>query len=217
MKIGIVGTGNMGRTLGLRWARAGHDVAFGSRDPVKAAAIAGEAESARAGDVDAAAGFGDVILYTVRGVLPSKLLRDPAALAGKIVIDCNNSDADPARPGEFLPAPVPTFAQQLAGDVPAARVVQAFNTVPHRVLELDREQLAPQRISVFVCSDDVAARTTAIRLAGDLGLVGVDCGELARSRLVDGVVDFIRFHIARMGRGPLTTISLGHAGASEQP
>jgi len=216
MKIGIIGTGNMGRALGVRWSAAGHEVLFGSRDRAKAAAAAGAASAgARTGDFDAAAAFGEVVLYTVRGVAPSQLLRDRDALAGKIVIDCNNSDADPARPGEFLPPPVPAFAEQLARDAPAARVVQAFSTVPHRVLERDRAQLAPHRISVFVCSDDAAARRVVIELANELGFVGVDCGELARARLVDGVTDFIRYHIAKQGRGPLTTISLGHAGDPE--
>lgn len=212
MKIGIIGTGNMGRTLGVGWSRVGHDVAFGARDPARAAAAAAAASpTARAGSLDDAAAFGDVVLYTVRGIAPSQLLRDRGALAGKIVIDCNNSDADPARPGEFLPPPVPSYAEQLARDAPAARVVQAFSTVPHRVLELDPAQLAPRRISVFVCSDHADARRVAIELAGELGLVGIDCGELARARLVDGVTDFIRYHIAVLGRGLFTTISLGSA------
>src|SRR5678815_4335674 len=89
-KIGIIGTGPMGRTLGAGWARGGHAVLFGSRDPAKAQAIAVES-SAQAGDTDAAAAFGDVVLYTVRDVLPAALLRRPRALDGKIVIDCNNS------------------------------------------------------------------------------------------------------------------------------
>jgi len=214
MKIGIIGTGDMGRTLGVRWAQAGHTVMFGSRDPAKAGAAALAAgPSARAGDTDAAAAFGDVVLYSVRGVLPSRLLRTPAALAGKIVVDCNNSEFDTAR-GEFAPAPIPAFAEQLALDVPGARVVQAFNTVPHRILELAREQLAPRRISVFVCADDAAAKATVAGLAEQLGFVAVDSGELRCARIVDGVVNFIRFQIATMGRGPLTTISLD--GVPEQ-
>jgi predicted dinucleotide-binding enzyme len=137
MKIGILGTGNMGRTLGVRWARAGHDVAFGARDRAKAEAA------------------------------------------------------------------------QLAQDAPGARVVQAFNTVPHRIIELDRRRLDALQVSMFLCSDDAAAKAIVARLAEDLGFVGVDSGELRRARIVDGVVDFIRFQIATMGRGPLTTISLG--------
>jgi predicted dinucleotide-binding enzyme len=70
-------------------------------------------------------GTGHMGLYTVRGALPSRLLREPGRLAGKVVIDCNNSDFDAAR-GEFAPPPVPAFAEQVALDVPGARVVQAF-------------------------------------------------------------------------------------------
>jgi predicted dinucleotide-binding enzyme len=218
MKIGIIGTGSMGLALGVRWAGVGHEVMFGSRDLAKAQAAARRASaSALSGDFDAAAAFGEVILYTVRGIRPSQVLRDPRTLAGKVVIDCNNSDADPRRPGEFDPAPVPSYPEQLARDVPAARVVQAFNTVPQRVIELPRAQLAPRRISVFVCSDDAAARATAIQLANELGFVGVDCGELERARIVDGVVNLIRFHIAKLGSGPLTTISLGNAGDGAAP
>jgi predicted dinucleotide-binding enzyme len=56
MRIGIIGTGNMGRALGLRWARGGHDVLFGSRDLSKAETAAASApNSAQAGDFDAAA------------------------------------------------------------------------------------------------------------------------------------------------------------------
>jgi predicted dinucleotide-binding enzyme len=92
MRIGIVGTGNMGQALGLRWARAGHEVLFGSRDLKKAKAIAADGSvSTQAGDFDAAAVFGEVVLYTVRDYFPSQLLKEPQALSGKIVIDCNNS------------------------------------------------------------------------------------------------------------------------------
>jgi predicted dinucleotide-binding enzyme len=80
--------------------------------------------------------------------------------------------------------------------------------VPHVILALPRERLAPRRISVFLCSDDASAKAIVAGLAGELGLVAVDSGELRRARIVDGVVDFIRFQIATMGRGPFTTISL---------
>src|SRR5215470_3703749 len=92
MKIGIIGTGNMGRSLGLAWARAGHEVLFGSRVLARAKAVAAHGSpSTRSGDFDSAAAFGEVVLYTIRDVFPSSLLREPSLLSGKIVIDCNNS------------------------------------------------------------------------------------------------------------------------------
>jgi hypothetical protein len=216
MKIGIIGTGNMGRALGLRWARVGHHVLFGSRDPSKAkAAAASGTVSTQAGNFDAAAEFGEVILYTIRDHLPSSVLEKPQALDGKIVIDCNNNAIlgldipDPDhRPGLHFTTPIPSLAERLAADVQNARVVEAFNTIPSKVIELDREKLAPHRISVFLCSDDAQAKSVVKGLAEELGFVGVDSGELERAQLVEAVADFIRFQIIAMGRGPFATISV---------
>jgi predicted dinucleotide-binding enzyme len=212
MKIGIIGTGNMGRTLGLRWAEAGHQVLFGSRDQGKASAVAGGHPGAAAGHFQEAAAFGEVILYTVRGVLPSQLLPDPGVLAGKTVIDCNNRDlGDDQRPAEWrfqAPLAGPSFTERLAADAPRARLVKAFGTIPHRVLEMGREALAPHQISVLLCANDPAARDTVKALVEDLGLVAVDSGGLERCALVDAVADFIRFQIGVMGMGVFTTISI---------
>jgi 8-hydroxy-5-deazaflavin:NADPH oxidoreductase len=223
MKIGIIGTGNMGSALGLRWARAGHQVLFGSRDLSKARAVAAAGSgSAQAGDFEDAAAFGEVVLYTVRDVLPSKLLRDPQVLFGKIVIDCNNSDIlgldipDPDhRPGFHFITPIPSLAERLAADAQGARVVKAFNTIPATVIELDREKLLPYRVSVFLCSDDPGAKSIVKGLAEELGFVPIDSGELERAPLVEVVADFIRFQIAGMGLGPFATISVNLVSEGE--
>jgi predicted dinucleotide-binding enzyme len=210
LKIGIIGTGNMGSALGLRWARNGHDVVFGSADRNKAKAIAAQGgEHARAGDLDEAAAFGEVLLYTVRDVRPSRLLRQPQVLAGKIVIDCNNSEL----PSDFrFDVPSPSLAERLATDIPDARVVKAFNTMAAQLIELNREALAPHQISVFLCSDDESAKRVVGTLAEELGFVAVDSGELERARLVESVADFIRFQIVGMGRGPFAAISVKVVG-----
>jgi 8-hydroxy-5-deazaflavin:NADPH oxidoreductase len=206
----------MGRALGVRWARRGHEVLFGSRDMSKAKAIAEKnPDSMQAGDFDAAAAFGDVILYTIRDHMPSSVLRDPQALSGKIVIDCNNSAIlgldipDPEqRPGIHFSTPIPSLAERLAADTPGARVVKAFNTMASQVIELDHDVLAQYRISVFLCSDYAQAKLVVKGLAEELGLACVDCGELERARLVESVSDFIRFQIIGMNLGPLATISV---------
>ena len=77
MKIGIIGTRNMGRALGLGWACVGHEVLFGSRDLNKAKAIAVKGTaSTQAGDFEAAAEFDEVALYTIRDRFPSSVLKD---------------------------------------------------------------------------------------------------------------------------------------------
>ena len=212
MKIGVIGTGNMGRTLGLRWAANGHEVLFGSRDRAKAEALARGHASVRAGDFDDAAAFGDVILFTARGTFPSALLRRPETLVGKVVIDCNNRDVgNDANPSEFRfdgAAPGRSLAEELAADIPQAKVVTAFNTIPHRVLELSREKLLPHRVSVFLCSDDADAKATVKSLVDELGFVGLDSGTLQHARLVANAADFIRFHIGPMGLGLFATLSI---------
>lgn len=103
------------------------------------------------------------------------------------------------------PCPFPSLAERLAADVPQARIVKAFNTMAAQVIELDRKILAPRRVSVFVCSDDAAAKAV---VSEELGFVAVDSGELERARLVESVADFIRFQIIGMHRGPFANISL---------
>jgi hypothetical protein len=80
-----------------------------------------------------------------------------------------------------------------------------------QVIELDHDELARRRISVFLCSDDARAKSVVKGLAEELGLVGVDCGELERAQLVEAVGDFIRFQIIGMRLGPFATISLNLA------
>jgi predicted dinucleotide-binding enzyme len=197
----------------------GHEVLFGSRDLNKAKAIAANgAGSTQAGDFESAAAFGEAVLYTIRDRFPSSVLKEPQALSGKILIDCNNSailgldvpDPD-KRPGIHFTTPVPSHAERLAADTPAARVVKAFNTMASQVIELDHGELARRRISVFLCSDHARAKSVVKDLAEELGFVGVDCGELARAQLVEAVGDFIRFQIIGMRLGPFATISLNLA------
>jgi predicted dinucleotide-binding enzyme len=70
----------------------------------------------------------------------------------------------------------------------------------------------------LLCADDLAAKATVKGLAEELGFVGIDCGPLKRSRVVDGATDFLRFQIGGMGLGPFAALSLnivGGAGASQ--
>ena len=74
MKIGIIGSGNMGRSLGILWAEQGHQVFFGGRTAEKGQAVAELAQhNTQGGTNDEAASFGDVLLYTVRGVHPAEV------------------------------------------------------------------------------------------------------------------------------------------------
>src|ERR1700716_3500463 len=92
MKIGIIGSGRIGTTLGGLWAKAGHEVMFSDRDPEQAKrAMASAGTRARVGSVKEAAAFGDAVLIAVPyAALPAVQSEAGAALKGKVVVDPNN-------------------------------------------------------------------------------------------------------------------------------
>jgi predicted dinucleotide-binding enzyme len=206
MKIGIIGSGNMGRALGILWAEQGHEMFFGARTSQKGQAVAEFAgRGTRGGTNDEAAAFGEVLFYSARGVNPAEVLASIEVLSGKILIDPNNS----AIPEGFAYEPiVKSLAETLAEQVPNAIVVKAFNTMAQEVFELAPEPLRQHRVSVFVASDDATARQTVMNLAEEIGFVPVDCGVLRNARLIEGLGDFIRFIIIGQQQGGCATISV---------
>jgi predicted dinucleotide-binding enzyme len=188
MRIGIVGLGPVGQTLGTIWARGGHEVAFGSRDAARAAEAARGLAGARATTQDQAAAFGEVVLWTPRGVMPA----DPDRLAGKIVIDPNNRGPGPSG-GYASPRPAgPSLAERLQAAAPRARVVKAFNTVVMRVLSEEPARLRASGAQVFLAGDDAQAKTVAAALAADAGLGAVDLGGLDAAWLAEAMADTFR-------------------------
>src|SRR3989442_10331243 len=93
MRIGIIGTGNVGATLGKRWAAAGHEVMFGAREPrsAKVMSLVGAAGAKmRAGSVADASRFGEVVVLATPFDATEAAVRQAGDLAGRVVIDCTN-------------------------------------------------------------------------------------------------------------------------------
>jgi 8-hydroxy-5-deazaflavin:NADPH oxidoreductase len=206
MKIGIIGSGNMGRSLGLLWAEQGHEVFFGARTAEKGQSVAEFAQhGAKGGTNDEAAEFGDVLLYSARGVDPAQVLTSTTILTGKILIDPNNA----AIPEGFAYEPIAkSLAETLAEQVPQAVVVKAFNTMAQEVFEIPTADLKAQQVSVFVAGDDAIAKQTVMQLAADIGFNPIDSGGLRNARLLEDVGDFIRFLIIGQQLGGYATISV---------
>ncbi len=117
--IAVIGSGNIGGTIGRALARAGLDVVFGSRDPL-ASKAAGET-AARVATVAEAVAEADTVLLAVPGGGVPALLRDHgAALDGKLVVDASNN----------FPGPVLNAAAAVAELAPGARYARAFNSQP---------------------------------------------------------------------------------------
>jgi len=130
VRIGIIGSGNMGRALGLRFSALGHEVAFGARKTEQAQLAAERAGGARAGTNEDAARFGEVLVWTMRERDPGAVLAEPSLLDGKVLICVNNRDYQAAREGARFEEAI---AEGLQANAPMARVVKAFNTIAMNV------------------------------------------------------------------------------------
>jgi predicted dinucleotide-binding enzyme len=214
MKIGIIGSGNMGRSLGIVWTELGHEVFFGGRDLEQARQAAALTQGkARYGTNDEAALFGEVLLYSLRAVAPSKALDRVDSLDNKIVIDLNNSEI----PTDFAYEPITiSHAEMLQQQIPRAHVVKAYNTFTQEIIELSPNRIRQFKVATFIAADDQNARKTVIELSRELGLDPIDCGPLRRARLLEGLADFIRFLMIGGGR-PDANFSIVDIPDAEKP
>ena len=186
MKIGIVGSGRVGGTLGEIWVKAGHQVMFSSLDLEHDKALAARlGPNARAGTPREAAAFGDALLISVPyGALP-QVGKDLADLIkGKVVIDTCNPF--PGRDGDIA-----NWARQKGAGLasaellPGARLVRAFNAVGYA--RLPEAAQRAQRDGMPIAGDDANAIAVASRLVRDIGYEPVLIGPLAMGRhLVPG-------------------------------
>jgi predicted dinucleotide-binding enzyme len=142
MKIGIIGTGNMGSGLGKQWAAKGHQVLFGSRDPQKAHTLADSVGAdASSGTYAEAVRFGEAVLLAV----PWRGVEDSIARAGsftdKILIDCTNPMT--ADYMSLLVGHTSSGAEEIARLAARARVVKAFNHIYAQIIH-SSPSLAPR-------------------------------------------------------------------------
>lgn len=184
MKIGIIGSGNVGGTLGKAWSWVGHHVVFGFRkvDKPRAKALLAEAaKTAKAGTIKDAVEASDVIVLATPWEATQDALASAGDLTGKIVIDATN----PLLPGlAGLSIGTTTSAGEKVGEwAKGARVVKAFNTVGFNIMA--DTSFPGGQAALFYCGDDAAAKKIVAQLAGELGFEALDAGPLAQSRVLE--------------------------------
>jgi 8-hydroxy-5-deazaflavin:NADPH oxidoreductase len=183
MKIAIIGAGNVGKALAGRFAKAGHAVVFGVRDPAAAKNAALPHPALR---VTEAAATADAVVLATSWAGTEAACRDmtlTGALAGKIVLDCTNPLAMGPAGRELAVAHTNSAGETVAGWCPHAHVYKAFNTVPTEVM------VAPERMTVkpvvFVAGDDAAPKPAALKLVEDTGFEARDAGPMRNARMLE--------------------------------
>jgi 8-hydroxy-5-deazaflavin:NADPH oxidoreductase len=213
MRIGVLGTGMVGRALGTKLVDVGHEVRMGSRgagNPRATEWVADVGEGASEGDFAAAAEHGEVIFNCTAGTASLDALEAAGGsnLAGKVLVDVANPLE---RSGEGLPtlaiANTDSLGERIQAAFPEARVVKALNTMNCEVM-VDPASV-PGDHAAFVCGDDEAAKAEVVKLLGELGWPServIDLGDISAARgpemylplwlRVMGALGTARFNIA---------------------
>ena len=204
MKVGVLGTGDVGQALGAGFARLGHDVKMGSRDAQgeKVRAWVKKAgPHAGSGTFAAAASFGEVLVLATlwSGTESAIRLAGPAHCAGKVVMDATN-------PLVFAPGAPPGLAlghtdsggEQVQRWLPASRVVKVYNTVGHAHMVNPSFPGGPP--DMFICGNDAAAKKQVAEICAAFGWPTIDLGGIDGSRLLEPMcIVWVRYALATGG------------------
>ena len=183
MKIGMIGSGNVGSALGGVWAKAGHQVMFSSRNLEHDKGLATQiGANARAGSPGEAAAFGDVLVFAVPyGALPELGKTLASSIKGKVVIDACNPF--PHRDGEIANRARAEGAGVVSAQLlPGARIVRAFNAVG--ASRMARAHEDAERMGLPIAGDDKEAIEIASMLIRDIGYEPVLVGGLEMGKFL---------------------------------
>jgi predicted dinucleotide-binding enzyme len=196
MRIAIIGSGNVGATLGRRWSELDHDVTFGARDPESHKVIAAAAGAPRATVATIADAVRDAhaVVLAVPYNAVGHALAAAGDLRGKIVIDCTN----PIGPDGLVVGTTTSGAEQVAEHAPEARVVKAFNTTGSE--NMANPQYSDGPLVMPLAGDHEAAKKVVAELAAELGFAPVDVGPLGAARYLEPFA-MLWITLARGGMG----------------
>lgn len=214
MRVGVLGTGDVGRTLARAFVTLGHEVRMGSRTPDNPTARTwAESVGARgsSGSFAEAAAFGELDVLAVKGSAAEEALAmaGPENFRGKLVIDTTNPLDFSSQPPTLFVGTTDSLGERVQRALPGARVVKCFNIVGHGLMF--RPQLAGGPPDMFIAGDDDGARNeVATLLREHFGWGVVDLGGIASARWLEPmcmawVIDGFRSghwtHAFRMLRG----------------
>jgi len=190
MKVGVLGSGIVGQTLGAGFVKHGHQVMMGTRKPhdKEVQDWLAKTPGASAGTFGDAARFGELVVLAVLGRIADKVveLAGPQNLAGKTVIDASNplTDAPPVNGVlQFSTGPNESLGEKVQSLLPAAHVVKAFNSVGNtRMINPQFEQGTP---TMFLCGDNDAAKARVSDVCRQFGWEPFDCGGIIASRALE--------------------------------
>lgn len=190
MKIAVLGSGVVGRVLAAGFAKYGHEVRIGTRDPQGAEIQKWHLQNPEVlvETFEQVAVFGEVLVLAVMGRIVDKVIKlaGPDNFSGKTVIDTTNPLAD--APPVYGVLRYTTGANESLGEniqalLPGAHIVKAFNCVGNtQMVNPHYDQGTP---TMFLCGDDESAKQTVSELVQQFGWEPFDCGGIVASRAIE--------------------------------
>ena len=200
MKIGIIGSGNMGGSLAKIWANKGHEIFITSTSPEQTKQVVESiGGNARMGTTKEAVQFGDVVVFAFPYSSLNDVINKGGEFEGKIIIDLINPLTDDAL--GMLIGHTTSAAEEIVKLLPKAKVVKAFNTIASPVLQSEKgvvfNGIPPD---VYYCGDDSGAKAVVKKLIEDAGFDAIESGPLTNSRFLEPMAEFV-IQLAFAGMG----------------
>lgn len=189
MRVGVIGSGEVGEALARGFASRGHEVTIGSRNPEKLASFAAASGGKiKAGTLEETAAFGDVLALATLGAAAEEALRLCGAsnFDRKILIDVTN-------PLRFEEGKMPqaftgfddSLGERVQRAVPNAKVVKAFNTVGNQFFVDPKLPNGPP--TMFIAGDDAGAKKSVTQILESFGWDVADAGGIEESRQLESL------------------------------
>ena len=192
MRVGVLGSGEVGRRLAEGFCGRGHEVMIGSRDPSKPELrdwLSGDGSGIEAGSFEQAAAHGELIVLAVLGSAAEEAIADagPDNFRGKVVIDAMNPlDFSGGFPPKLSISGEDSLGERVQRALPDARVVKAFNTIgnPYFV----DPSFSEGQPTMLIAGDDQEAKDTVRNVLTDFGWSDtVDIGGIEGSRELEAI------------------------------
>lgn len=188
MKVGVLGSGDVAKTLAGGFIRHGHQVRMGTRSPAKLAEWASANPSIAVGTFGEAARFGELVVLAVKGTAAREALAlaGDSNVAGKTVIDATNPIADaPPVNGvlKFFTNLDESLMEQLQKAFPAAHFVKAFSSVGNACMV--NPQFQGGKPTMFICGNDEAAKAAVRAVLDQFGWDTADMGKAEAARAIE--------------------------------
>ncbi|MBM3266737.1 MAG: NAD(P)-binding domain-containing protein [Candidatus Sericytochromatia bacterium] len=190
MKVGILGSGQVAKTLGTGFLKHGHEVMLGSRSPEKLADWASENAGAGTGTFEQTAAFAEIVVLAVAGRAAAEALdlAGAANLAGKVVVDTTNPISEEAPQNgvlRYFTGANESLMERLQARFPHGRFVKAFNSIGNAFMV--NPTFPGGTPTMFICGNDDGAKATVAGILRQFGFEPEDVGAVESARPLEAL------------------------------